>query len=223
MAQLKTARKRQNDRKSFYCVYSRTNESRSVKLTIAYWLSFFLSFFFLGHRKLLLFWQKFGVFVFVRAHFVSATLLPTFVCRDQLHKTLLLPKLSNGRLFPFFHLFNPVDCMSKICKLYWIRIVDLWYWKQLLYQLIHNYLNCWICNLNQKFRVTRLTLTKKLFDHWSGFDSQKHGKNMKNSARVSLTRLGYSDVAIAKKIRETRMQSCAKDLRQRLFRCSHCE
>ena len=113
--------------------------------------------------------------------------------------------------------------MSKICKLYWIRIVDLWYWKQLLYQLIHNYLNCWICNLNQKFRVTRLTLTKKLFDHWSGFDSQKHGKNMKNSARVSLTRLGYSDVAIAKKIRETRMQSCAKDLRQRLFRCSHCE
>ena len=102
MAQLKTARKRQNDRKSFYCVYSRTNESRSVKLTIAYWLSFFLSFFFLGHRKLLLFWQKFGVFVFVRAHFVSATLLPTFVRRDQLHKTLFCQNCQMGVFFLFF-------------------------------------------------------------------------------------------------------------------------
>ena len=34
-------------------------------------------------------------------------------------------------------------------------------------------------------------------------------------------RLGYLDVAIAKKICKTCMPTCAIDLRQRLFRCSH--
>ena len=48
--------------------------------------------------------------------------------------------------------------------------------------------------------VTRLSLTKKFVDRWSQFNLQKHGRqNKTNSAQVSLTRLGYLDVAIAKK------------------------
>ena len=36
-------------------------------------------------------------------------------------------------------------------------------------------------------------------------------------------RLGYLDVAIAKKICKTYIPSCAIDSQQRLFRCSHCK
>ena len=78
-------------------------------------------------------------------------------------------------------------------------------------------------NKNNGVRVTQLSLTKKFVDCWSRFDLQIHGrKNVTISLRVSLTRLGevrlgYLDVAIAKKIRKTRMPSCAIDSRQRLF------
>ena len=73
-----------------------------------------------------------------------------------------------------------------------------------------------------KFYSCHLTFTDKKV-------SRIHGrKNVTISLRVSLTRLGevrlgYLDVAIAKKIRKTRMPSCAIDSRQRLFWCSHCE
>ena len=76
---------------------------------------------------------------------------------------------------------------------------------------------------SQYQRVTRLLLTKKFVNRRSRFNSQIHGrKNVTISLRVSLTRLGevrlgYLDVAIAKKIRKTRMPSCAIDSQQRLF------
>ena len=85
-----------------------------------------------------------------------------------------------------------------------------------------------------KIRVTRLSLTKKFVDLWSRFVSQpqvrlfrcSHCENLRNSHAILRYRfatcefcdhrLGYLDVAIAK-ISETRMQSCAIDLRPASF------
>ena len=65
---------------------------------------------------------------------------------------------------------------------------------------------------------------KKFVDRWSQFNSQIYSReNVTISLQVSLTRLGYLDVAIVKIFCKTCMPSCAIDSWQRLFRCSHRE
>ena len=82
-------------------------------------------------------------------------------------------------------------------------------------------------DLSQYQRVTRLSLTKKFVNCWSWFNQLANSWSQKcDNFPASFTdhvRLGYLDVPIAKKIRKTCMPSCAIDLQQRLFRCSHHE